>query len=135
MLASGTEPATCSWVFSTVRVGGGEVCSEAASAPTASRLAVEAPFFTKISMAVPGVTNRNGGWQCAEVESETILGLGTYTFNVNSVVSNLDPNVVAGLFTWSNDPSHAHREIDFEFSRFGQPSRNYRKYRPYAGKV
>lgn len=66
------------------------------------------------------VTNRNGGWQCAEIESETVFGYGTYAFNVNSVISNLDPSIVQGLFTWSNDPAYAHREIDIEFSRFGQ---------------
>jgi hypothetical protein len=37
---------------------GGEVRSPAASARTASRLAVEAPSFTKISIAAPGVDPR-----------------------------------------------------------------------------
>jgi hypothetical protein len=36
----------------------GAVCSPATSAPSASRLAAEAPFITKISMALPGVEPR-----------------------------------------------------------------------------
>ncbi len=68
------------------------------------------------------ITNQNGGWQCTEIESESVFGHGAYTFNVGSAVSNLDPNIVQGLFTWSNDPASAHREIDVEFSRFGRPA-------------
>ena len=34
-------------------------------------------------------------------------------------MSNLDPNVVLGLFTWSDDPAQAHREIDYEAARWG----------------
>lgn len=68
------------------------------------------------------ITNQNGGWQCVEIESEQVFGHGTYTFDVASVVSNLDSNVVLGLFTWSNDPANAHRELDLECSRFGVPS-------------
>ena len=37
---------------------GGAVCSPANSAPSASRLAAEAPFVTKISIALPGVEPR-----------------------------------------------------------------------------
>jgi hypothetical protein len=34
-------------------------------------------------------------------------------------VDVLDPNVVLGLFTWSDKAPYAHREIDIEFSRWG----------------
>ncbi len=37
---------------------GGAVCSPASSAPSACRLAAEAPFITKISIALPGVEPR-----------------------------------------------------------------------------
>jgi hypothetical protein len=33
-------------------------------------------------------------------------------------VDNLDPSVVLGLFTWSDDPAYNNREIDIEFSRW-----------------
>lgn len=50
---------------------------------------------------------------------EQSLGLGTYTFNVASPLGGLDPNIVLGLFTWNDDPAYNHREIDVEFSRWG----------------
>jgi hypothetical protein len=34
----------------------------------------------------------------------------------------LDPNAVLGLFTWSDDPSYTHREIDVEESRWSNPA-------------
>jgi hypothetical protein len=34
-------------------------------------------------------------------------------------VNQLNPNAVLGLFTWSDDPAWAHREIDVECSRWG----------------
>jgi hypothetical protein len=33
-------------------------------------------------------------------------------------VDKLDPNVVLGLFTWSDKAPSAHREIDIEFARW-----------------
>lgn len=47
------------------------------------------------------------------------LGYGTYVFELASDVSALDPNAVLGLFTWSERPEQAHRELDIEFSRWG----------------
>jgi hypothetical protein len=65
-------------------------------------------------------------------------GYGTYTFNLASPVDGLDPNVVFGLFTWSDDPAYpgplspwtnnpgggipSHSELDVEFSRWGIPT-------------
>ena len=74
---------------------------------------------------------------CAQVVSETALGFGTYTFELGSAVDNLDPNVVVGLYSWSDDPryvgsspwvnntsneSPSHSELAIEFSKFGIPS-------------
>lgn len=58
-------------------------------------------------------------WTCAEVIGPTSYGYGTYTFTIESDVSDLDPNVVLGLFTWSDRARWAHREIDIEFARWG----------------
>ncbi len=58
-------------------------------------------------------------WQCAEVINQSSLGNGAYRFYLDSVVDNLDPNVVLGLFTWNDDPAYNHREIDVEFARWG----------------
>ena len=62
----------------------------------------------------------SGDWTSAEVIGPRTYGYGTYTFTVASPVHDLDPNVVLGLFTWSDRAPYAHREIDIEFARWGQ---------------
>ena len=65
--------------------------------------------------------NTANQWTCAEILGPS-YGYGTYTFNVASRVDALDQNVVLGLFTWSDRPQYAHREIDIEFARWGNPA-------------
>jgi len=65
------------------------------------------------------ITNRSNQWQCAELITSRTFGYGSYRFELNSSPNDLDPNVVLGLFTWSDDPAYAHREIDVECSRWG----------------
>ncbi len=81
------------------------------------------------------ITNNGGTWTCSQIISSQTYGYGTYTFQLSSDVSDLDPNSVIGLFTWSDDPAYAgafspwvnnpagsvpsHSELDVEFSRFG----------------
>jgi hypothetical protein len=60
-----------------------------------------------------------GTWTCAEIIGPTSYGYGTYTFTLASPVDAFDPNVVLGLFTWSDKAPYAHREIDIEFARWG----------------
>lgn len=66
------------------------------------------------------ITYQNGRWHCAEVVCTRSLGYGTYRFYVVSPVANMDPHVVLGLFTWSDDPAYANREIDIEFATWGE---------------
>lgn len=66
------------------------------------------------------ITKAKNRWECAEVIALTSIGYGTYRFYIDSAVADLDPNVVLGLFTWNDDPSFNHREIDIEFSRWGR---------------
>ncbi|HET7676266.1 MAG TPA: hypothetical protein VFK38_00270 [Candidatus Limnocylindrales bacterium] len=61
-------------------------------------------------------------WTCAEVILQQSLGYGSYRFHIDSRVDTLDPNVVLGLFTWNDDPAYAHREIDGEFAKWGNPA-------------
>ena len=61
----------------------------------------------------------NRRWYCAEVINTQSVGLGRYSFDLDSAVNALDPSVVLGLFTWSDEPAHNHRELDIEFSRWG----------------
>jgi hypothetical protein len=62
------------------------------------------------------ITFRNGQWQCAEIISKRSFGYGTYIFQIDSVVDGWHPSVVAGFFTWSDQPDFAHRETDVEIS-------------------
>lgn len=73
------------------------------------------------------ITARHGCWQAAEVILGEGLGYGRYRFHVASRIDRLDPNVVLGLFTWSDKPASSHREIDIEFGRWADaPDRNAR---------
>jgi hypothetical protein len=63
----------------------------------------------------------DGRWSCAEVIAQQSLGHGTYRFTIDSPLDALDPNVVLGLFTWSDQNAENHREIDIEFARWGDP--------------
>lgn len=82
------------------------------------------------------ITYSKGRWRCAEVINTQSLGLGRYTFELDSRVDGLDPNVVLGLFTWSDDPAYANRELDIEFSRWGNaadPTNGQYVVQPYDG--
>ena len=76
-----------------------------------------------------------GTWTCAEIIGPTSYGYGTYTFTLDSRVDALDPNVVLGLFTWSDKAPYAHREIDIEFARWANaadPTNAQYVVQPYA---
>ena len=60
----------------------------------------------------------SGRWTTAEVIGPTSFGYGTYTFTTGSSVGSFDPNVVLGLFTWSDRAPYAHREIDVEVAKW-----------------
>jgi hypothetical protein len=66
------------------------------------------------------LTYSEGRWYCAEVINTQSLGLGRYSFQLGSPVSDFDPNVVLGLFTWSDYPAYNNREIDIEFTRWAK---------------
>lgn len=68
------------------------------------------------------ITNRSNQWQCAELVSARTFGCGSYRFQLASPADNLNANAVLGLFTWSDDPAYADREIDIECSRWGNAS-------------
>jgi len=73
------------------------------------------------------VNFRDGAWWATEVILLDRLGYGTYSFQTNSELDDLDINVTFGAFTWDpygDDVSGAsqHREIDFEDGRWGNAS-------------
>lgn len=79
------------------------------------------------------ITKSKGKWVAAEVISLCSFGYGTYRFYLDSEVDALDPNVVLGLFTWSDDPADNHRELDIEFARWADPNNLNAQYvvQPY----
>jgi len=75
------------------------------------------------------ITERGGNWYCTEVIASNSFGHGTYAFYVDSSVTNLDPNMVLGLFTWDTfAPEHGYREIDVELSQWGNPAGTNAQY-------
>lgn len=65
------------------------------------------------------LAQRDGKWICAEVVLRQSLGHGQYIWSLDSRVDALDPRIILGLFTWDDDPADNHREIDLEFTRWG----------------
>jgi hypothetical protein len=64
------------------------------------------------------ITNRSNQWQCAALISARTFGYGSYRFQLASPADSINTNAVLGLFTWSDDPAYADREIDIECSRW-----------------
>jgi len=66
------------------------------------------------------ITQVREQWRCAEVRLAASLGYGRYAVTLASPIHALDPQVVLGLFTYDHDDAaDHHREIDIEFSRWG----------------
>lgn len=82
-------------------------------------------FFSSANVEVVGdqlhlkITRSGNRWYAAEVINTETLGYGTYAWTVGPMTEGLDPNVVLGLFTWNDDPAYNHREIDFEYAKWG----------------
>ena len=68
------------------------------------------------------ITNRSNQWQCAEIASARTFGYGNYRFELAFDVNALDINAILGLFTYGDDPTYDHREIDVECSRWSNAS-------------
>jgi hypothetical protein len=73
-------------------------------------------------------------WYSAEIACTRPLGYGTYAIDLDTDAGALDPNVVVGFFTWSDEDAFNNREIDVEFSRWGDPAASDAQYavQPYA---
>ncbi len=67
------------------------------------------------------IAAHDGQWYSTEVVNTTPLGYGTYTFTLGTPVNSFDPQVVLGLFTYDpTAPQVGYRELDMEFSRWGE---------------
>lgn len=71
------------------------------------------------------ITHQNGHYHCSEIIADTSWGYGKYYFVYESNPNILDIRSVFGFFTWDSfsplapEPENFYREIDFEFSRWG----------------
>jgi hypothetical protein len=63
----------------------------------------------------------DGIWKCAELQSLETMKYGDYAWKISNKIDNLDPNVVFGLFLYSDEHGH---EYDIEFSRWGDAEAN-----------
>ena len=73
------------------------------------------------------ISYRNGAWRTAEVINEAALGYGKYVFYTDARLDLLDTQAVLGLFTWDPAASSDHyREVDIEFSRWGDNSATHK---------
>ncbi len=59
-------------------------------------------------------------WECAQLQSTTSFGYGTYQWQVEGAIDKLDKNIVFGLFDYSGVDGRD--EIDIEYSRYGNAS-------------
>jgi hypothetical protein len=74
-------------------------------------------------------THRNGRWYCAEARLVESLGYGKYIFHLEANPAKLDKDLVVGFFTYDHhDTMHHHREIDIEFSRWGDENAKNSQY-------
>jgi PKD repeat protein len=83
-------------------------------------------YWSNLNVAISGtelvltVQQQTGQWRSAEVDCQTHLGYGTYTWVVNTDLSTIDTYEVLGLFTYGDTPPH-NNEIDIEAARWGNP--------------
>jgi len=68
------------------------------------------------------ISQQSGVWWSTEVILDANLGYGTYVFHTESRIDTIDANAVLGLFTWDDLAPPYYREIDFEFTRWGNPA-------------
>lgn len=73
----------------------------------------------------------NGRWTCAEVHSTTDFGYGTYVWQLESRVDQLDKNIVLGLFDYRGWQYDHYDEIDIEFARWGNDAWHNFNYTVY----
>jgi hypothetical protein len=75
------------------------------------------------------IVSRGGKWYSTEVICTDTLQYGAYTITLASRVDLLDKNVVLGFFSWDTDaPQYNYREIDIEFSRWGEDAAQNAQY-------
>lgn len=68
------------------------------------------------------ITNNGGAFTAAELFSQDTLGFGTYQWQIQGSVDNMDPATVLGLFPYgpaNGIGKDGENELDIEFSKWG----------------
>ena len=66
------------------------------------------------------IRERGGIWYSSEVGLDHPLGYGTYVYQVDSKIGDLNENVVLGMFVYDSQAwQENHREMDIEFAHWG----------------
>jgi len=63
------------------------------------------------------ISNDNGHWTCAELETDRPLGFGTYQCQVEGPIDKLDQNIVFSMFSYAGPDGT--KEIDIEYAKWG----------------
>lgn len=72
-------------------------------------------------------------WTCAQLQTTTALGFGTYRCVISGRMDLLDPNIVVSMFNYGG--TDYINEIDIEFAQWGNPDYGpigYTAYPPHA---
>eukprot|EP00033_Pygsuia_biforma_P000526 GCRY01000617.1.p1 GENE.GCRY01000617.1~~GCRY01000617.1.p1 ORF type:complete len:382 (+),score=42.67 GCRY01000617.1:73-1218(+) len=87
---------------------------------------------------LPAPSSYSKDYTCSSVYLKEYLGYGQYCFTTQTPVDLFDKHTVLGLFVWDDSPASAslpnpNREIDIEFSQWGDPSNNNTQFvvQPY----
>jgi hypothetical protein len=67
------------------------------------------------------IQQKGSQWTCAELYSNTAMQYGTYQFEIESPIDQLDPNIVFGMFSYPTAKvgPDGTNEIDIEYSQWG----------------
>ncbi len=80
------------------------------------------------------IVQRNEKWYASEVRLTNSLGYGKYIFYLDPLPQELDKDMVIGLFMYdAHDTSNFHKELDIEFSKWGEKKNENSQYviQPY----
>jgi hypothetical protein len=131
---------TLAVLFSTIHLFRFFAVSEAASSPWRDPTTVEFSGYhwqVKEGVGAPGqnrwskenvrvdaegqlhlrLNSRAGGWYCTEIRSVEWFGYGSFIFHLIANPSQLDPQVVLGMFLYNETSQN---ELDVEISRWGK---------------
>jgi hypothetical protein len=111
-----TAPQTIQWSGRTWALSNGGIAGVAKGNP--ANVSIDSNGYLHLR-----IVNRNGTFTASEVFTTENLGFGTYQWQIEGPVDQMDPSTVLGLFNYG-PKAHvgvdAENEIDIEFSQWGK---------------